>query len=113
MPYETAKTRAEPYTKIVEELPQMRPETVEFVREGRGGEPASLCVGQQSFGGERAPDHSGPLRSTQGCATMIESSFCFLSGVGRRTERQWWQFRPRGCLNMFSLVTAPNISYGG
>lgn len=22
---------------------------------------------------------------------MIESSFCFLSGVGRRTERQWWQ----------------------
>ena len=23
---------------------------------------------------------------------MIESSFCFLSGVGRRTERQWWQW---------------------
>jgi uncharacterized protein len=22
---------------------------------------------------------------------MIESSFCFLSGVGRRTERRWWQ----------------------
>ena len=32
MSYETAKTRAEPYTKIEEELPQMRPETVEFVR---------------------------------------------------------------------------------
>ena len=44
---------------------------------------------------------------------MIESSFCFLSGVGRRTERQWWQFRPRGFLNMLSLVTAPHISYGG
>ena len=32
MSYEAAKKRAEPYTKIVEELPEMRRETVELVR---------------------------------------------------------------------------------
>jgi proteasome assembly chaperone (PAC2) family protein len=32
MSYEAAKKRAEPYTKIVEELPQMRRETVNLVR---------------------------------------------------------------------------------
>ena len=32
MSYEAAKKRAEPYTKIVEELPQMRTETVQLVR---------------------------------------------------------------------------------
>jgi hypothetical protein len=31
--YEAAKKRAEPYTKIVEELPQMRRETVHVVRQ--------------------------------------------------------------------------------
>jgi len=112
MSYETAKTRAEPYTKDCGGASADATGDGGVRQEGRGGEPASLCVGQQSFGGERAPDHSGPLRSTQGCATMIESSFCFLSGVGRRTERQWWQFRPRGFLNMLSLVTATHISYG-
>ena len=33
MSYEAAKMRAEPYTKIVEELPQMRRETVQLVRQ--------------------------------------------------------------------------------
>lgn len=32
MSYEAAKKKAEPYTRIVEELPQMRRETVELVR---------------------------------------------------------------------------------
>src|SRR5262245_60146014 len=32
--YETAKKRAEPYTKVVEELPEMRRDTVESVRRG-------------------------------------------------------------------------------
>jgi quinolinate synthase len=32
MSYEAAKKRAEPYTKIVEELPEMRRETVDLVR---------------------------------------------------------------------------------
>ena len=32
MSYEAAKSRAEPYTKIVEELPHMRRETVALVR---------------------------------------------------------------------------------
>ena len=31
--YEAAKKRAEPYTKLVGELPEMRRETVELVRE--------------------------------------------------------------------------------
>jgi len=33
MSYEAAKKRAEPYTNIVEELPQMRRETVQIVRQ--------------------------------------------------------------------------------
>ena len=33
MPYDAAKKRAEPYTKIVGELPEMRRETVELVRQ--------------------------------------------------------------------------------
>ncbi len=32
MSYEAAKKRAEPYTKIVEELPEMRRETVDLVQ---------------------------------------------------------------------------------
>lgn len=32
MSYEGAKKRAEPYTKIVEELPEMRRDTVELVK---------------------------------------------------------------------------------
>ena len=36
MSYATAKKRAEPYTKIVEELPQMRRETVQLVRQAVG-----------------------------------------------------------------------------
>jgi hypothetical protein len=33
MSYEAAKKRAEPYAKIVEELPQMRRETVQLARQ--------------------------------------------------------------------------------
>ena len=33
MSYEGAKTRAEPYTKLVEELPRMRREMVQLVRQ--------------------------------------------------------------------------------
>jgi len=33
MSYEAAKKRAEPYTKIVEELPQMRREAVQLARQ--------------------------------------------------------------------------------
>lgn len=36
MSYETAKKRAEPYMKIVEELPDMRRETVELVKKAMG-----------------------------------------------------------------------------
>lgn len=34
--YEAAKKRAEPYTKIVQELPDMRRDTVELVRKALG-----------------------------------------------------------------------------
>ena len=44
--YEAAKKRAEPYTKIVGELPVMRQDTVDIGQEGRGGESASLCAGE-------------------------------------------------------------------
>lgn len=37
MTYEAAKKRAEPYTKIVEELPRMRQETVDLVKEAVRG----------------------------------------------------------------------------
>ena len=36
MPYEAAKKRAEPYTKIVEELPDMRRDTAELVKKAVG-----------------------------------------------------------------------------
>ena len=36
MSYEAAKKRAEPYTKIVEELPEMRQDTVELVKNAVG-----------------------------------------------------------------------------
>ncbi|HSE58837.1 MAG TPA: hypothetical protein VLA99_09045 [Nitrospiraceae bacterium] len=37
MAYEAAKKRAEPYTRIVEEQPQMRRETVDLVKEAVRG----------------------------------------------------------------------------
>ncbi|SLM48068.1 conserved protein of unknown function [Nitrospira japonica] len=36
MSYEVAKKRAEPYTRIVEELPEMRRDTVELVKKAVG-----------------------------------------------------------------------------
>jgi hypothetical protein len=36
MSYEAAKKRAEPYTKIVEELPEMRRDTVDLVKKAVG-----------------------------------------------------------------------------
>ena len=36
MSYEAAKKRAEPYTKIVEELPEMRRDAVELVKKAEG-----------------------------------------------------------------------------
>jgi uncharacterized protein YecE (DUF72 family) len=51
MSYEAAKKRAEPYTKIVEELPQMRRETVQVVRQAvSGGRHAYVLVNNRSEG---------------------------------------------------------------
>lgn len=36
MTYETAKKRAEPYTQIVEELPEMRRDTVDLMKKSVG-----------------------------------------------------------------------------
>ena len=49
--YETAKKRAEPYTKIVEELPEMRRDTVELVKQAVGEKrKAYLLVNKRSEG---------------------------------------------------------------
>jgi uncharacterized protein YecE (DUF72 family) len=51
MSYEAAKKRAEPYTKIVEELPEMRRETVQLVRQAaREGRHAYVLVNNRSEG---------------------------------------------------------------
>ena len=45
MSYEAAKKRAEPYTKIVEELPQMRRKAVQLVRQAvRGSRFTSMIM---------------------------------------------------------------------
>lgn len=51
MSYAAAKMRAEPYTKIVEELPQMRSEAVDMVRQAVGaGRRAYVLVNNRSEG---------------------------------------------------------------
>jgi len=60
--YEAAKRRAEPCTTIVAELPEMRRETVQFVRQGRQPRSPRLCVGQPSGWGECAIDAAGTVR---------------------------------------------------
>ena len=51
MSYEAAKKRAEPYTKIVEELPQMRRETVQVVRQAVSeGRRAYMLVNNRAEG---------------------------------------------------------------
>ena len=51
MSYAAAKQRAEPYTKIVEELPQMRRETVQLVRQAVGmGRRAYVLVNNRAEG---------------------------------------------------------------
>jgi hypothetical protein len=46
MSCEAGKRGAEPYTKIVEELPQMRRETAQLVKQAVGAAPPRLCAGQ-------------------------------------------------------------------
>jgi hypothetical protein len=46
MTYEAAKKRAEPYTNIIEALPQMRQETVELVKAAVRGTVKGLCFGK-------------------------------------------------------------------
>lgn len=51
MSYAVAKKRAEPYSKIVEELPQMRRETVQLVRQAvTQGRCASVLVNNRCEG---------------------------------------------------------------
>ena len=51
MSYAAAKKRAEPYPKIVEELPQMRRETVQLARQGGGaGRRAYVLVNNRAEG---------------------------------------------------------------
>jgi hypothetical protein len=51
MSYEAPKKRAEPYTKIVEELPQMRRAAVQLVRQAVGaGRRAYVLVNNRAEG---------------------------------------------------------------
>jgi hypothetical protein len=51
MTYEAAKQRAEPYTKIVGELPEMRRDTVTLVKQAIGGKRrADVLVNNRSEG---------------------------------------------------------------
>lgn len=51
MSYEAAKKRAEPYTKIVGELPEMRRDTVELVKKAvKEGRRAYVLVNNRSEG---------------------------------------------------------------
>lgn len=51
MSYEAAKKRAEPYPKIVEELPEMRRDTVEMVKQAVGEQrQAYVLVNNRSEG---------------------------------------------------------------
>ena len=50
MSYEIAKKRAAPYTRIVEELPQMRSEAVQLVRRVGSGRHAYVLVNNRAEG---------------------------------------------------------------
>lgn len=64
MSYEAAKKRAEPYTKIVKELPQMRREAVQLVLQAVGaGRYAYVLVNNRSEG-------NAPL-TMQGLSEML------------------------------------------
>jgi uncharacterized protein YecE (DUF72 family) len=65
MSYEAAKKRAEPYTKIVEELPQMRRETVQVVRQAVSeGRHAYVLVNNCSEGNALLTILTDQLRAT-------------------------------------------------
>src|SRR3954462_1567120 len=53
--------------------------------------------------------HVPPLieEHNSGLPNMIESSFCFLSGVGRRTERRWWR---QGIGTWAEFLSSPSIA---
>jgi hypothetical protein len=56
MSYEAAKKRAQPYTKIIEELPEMRRDRVEFVRKAAAeGRQAFVLVNNRSEGNAPLP----------------------------------------------------------
>ena len=56
MSYEASKKRAQPYTKIIEELPEMRRDTVEFVRKAAAeGRQAFVLVNNRSEGNAPLP----------------------------------------------------------
>jgi uncharacterized protein DUF72 len=66
MSYEVAKKRAEPYTKIVEELPQMRREAVQLARQAASqGRHAYVLVNNRAEG-------NAPL-TVQGLCEMLRN----------------------------------------
>ena len=67
--YDAAKKRAEPYTKIVEELPDMRRDTVELVKNAVGEERKAYVLVNNRSGGN-APLTIQALRNALQVAQM-------------------------------------------
>lgn len=66
MTYEAAKKRAEPYDKIVGELPEMQRDTIDLIRRATGGA-VRLCDREQPVGRECPVDNSGVGRQFVMC----------------------------------------------
>ena len=63
MTYEAAKKRAEPYNKIVGELPEMRRETVDLVNKVLAEDRRAYVLVNNRSEGKCATHHSGDQRS--------------------------------------------------
>ena len=64
MSYDAAKKRAEPYTKIVEELPTMRRETMQLVRQ-------AVSEGRRAYGLVNNRGEGNAPLTVQGLSEML------------------------------------------
>ena len=87
----------------------MRRETVELVRKAVTENWRAYVLVNHRSEGSAPLTISGTQRSTYECANMIESSICFLSGGGWRTERQLWQRGIGMWANFRSSSSIPGI----
>jgi hypothetical protein len=92
MTYEAAKKRAEPYDKIVGELPEMRKDTVSLIQEATGRESVDLCPRQQPSRRECPADHSGTRidrLQTERLKGNLDPQLLCSCIVCRASRREW------------------------